>query len=125
MSKSKAGAVSWMDLTVSNADEVRDFYQAVAGWAAKGCDMGGYEDYSMMRDDGECVGGICHARGTNADLPAQWLMYITVDDLEAAMTACLEKGGEVLRKPPEDATGARTAVIRDPGGAVAALYQEG
>ncbi|MDJ0839961.1 MAG: VOC family protein [Acidobacteriota bacterium] len=125
MSDSKAGTISWMDLTVPNADEVRDFYQAVAGWKAEGCDMGDYQDYSMMRGDGQCVAGICHARGPNAGLPAQWLLYITVDDLDAAMKTCRENGGEILREPPEDAEGARFCVIKDPAGAVAALYQEG
>ena len=28
------------------------------------------------------VSGICHARGSNADLPPVWLIYITVADLE-------------------------------------------
>ena len=122
MSESKHGKVSWMDLTVENADQVRDFYQTVAGWTPQGCDMGGYQDYSMMRGE-DCVGGICHARGPNKGLPAQWMIYITVDDLEAAMAACKANGGEILREPPEGSDH-RFCVIRDPGGAVAALYQE-
>jgi hypothetical protein len=42
------GNVMHMDLTIPNADEVRDFYQAVAGWGSMGLSMGDYDDYVMM-----------------------------------------------------------------------------
>lgn len=119
----EVGKIGWHDLTVENADEVRDFYSAVAGWTVQGCDMGGYEDYSMMSGE-DCVGGICHARGTNADMPAQWMIYITVADLDASMAACREKGGEVV-VGPKTMGAARYCVVKDPAGAVAALYQKG
>ena len=45
--KSKVGTIVWRDLTVDNAEEVREFYQKVVGWNASGCDMGNYEDYNM------------------------------------------------------------------------------
>ena len=66
--------------------------------------------------------GICHARGCNADLPAQWLIYIHVADVEASLTECSRRGGIVVAGP-KDLGGGRFAVIRDPAGAVAALYQ--
>ena len=34
MAKSQAGRIIWTDLTVSNTEEVRDFYKAVVGWEA-------------------------------------------------------------------------------------------
>ena len=121
----QVGAIGWMDLTVAKADEVRDFYRAVVGWTHDGCDMGGYEDYSMNRPgDGQCVAGICHARGPNAELPAQWLIYINVADLDASIAACREGGGTVIAGPKAMGD-ARYCVIRDPAGAVAALFQPG
>jgi hypothetical protein len=42
------GTIGWFDLTVPNADEVRDFYRAVVGWGVEECEMGGYSD---LRDD--------------------------------------------------------------------------
>jgi uncharacterized protein len=35
---------------------------------------------------------------------------------------CVELGGSVIR-PPEDMGGAKVAIIRDPAGAVCALYE--
>ena len=62
------GLVGWVDLTVDNAPEVRDFYRAVIGWEYREVAMDeGYADYSMTTMEGQDVTGICHARGPNAD----------------------------------------------------------
>jgi hypothetical protein len=121
--KPGVGSIAWTDLTVAGADAVRDFYRAVVGWEARGEEMGGYEDYSMSPPgSAEPVAGVCHARGVNADLPAQWLIYITVDDVDAAAAKAVELGGAVVHGP-RLLGGGRFAVIRDPAGAVCALYR--
>lgn len=119
--KAKPGTIGWHDLTVTDADNVRDFYQSVAGWKAEALDMGGYSDYVMMTPGGESVGGFCHSRGVNADIPPVWLMYIVVEDLEASSAKCVELGGKILKGP----TGGQHnfCVIEDPAGAICALYQ--
>ena len=117
------GALGWADLTVPDAAAVRDFYEAVAGWTATPLDMGGYADFVMQQPGtGVPVAGICHARGPNAGLTAQWLVYITVADLDASIAECTRRGGAVLAGPRAAGKGARFCVIRDPAGAVAALY---
>lgn len=117
------GSIGWLDLTVEAAEEVRDFYRQVVGWKAEPADMGDYEDFTMMTPvGGEPVGGVCHARGGNAGLPAQWLIYIVVADLDRSMADCRALGGEVI-SGPRSMDGSRYCVIRDPAGAVAALYQ--
>ena len=73
--------IGWIDLTVDNAEEVKSFYEKVVGWKSEGVNMGDYDDFNMLTPDGDAVTGICHARGPNADIPAQWLIYITVDNL--------------------------------------------
>lgn len=127
MSESNAagtGAISWVDLTVPDASLVKDFYAKVVGWAIAPVDMGGYSDYCMNQpESGATVAGICHARGTNEGLPAQWLVYITVPDLSKAVAAVRANGGSVLREPKSMGGMGSFCVIRDPAGAVAALYQ--
>lgn len=118
------GSISWFDLTVENADEVRAFYRQVVGWTETALDMGGYSDHCMNQpDNGKTVAGICHARGSNQGLPAQWLMYITVADLDESLKQVEANGGKVVRGIREYAGQGRYAVIQDPAGAVAALYQ--
>jgi predicted enzyme related to lactoylglutathione lyase len=117
------GLVGWVDLTVDNAPEVRDFYRAVIGWEYREVQMDeGYADYSMTTMEGQDVTGICHARGPNEGLPAQWLVYFTVADLDLAISEVRARGGALLRAPFEMDAG-RYAVIRDPAGAVCALFQ--
>ena len=59
------GTISWQDLTVADADGVRDFYEAVAGWTPEPLSMGAYSDFVMNAADGTPVAGICHARAGN------------------------------------------------------------
>lgn len=115
------GTITWQDLTVEHAEQLRDFYQSVVGWTASPVQMGGYADYTMAVE-GEPIAGLCHARGGNADLPPQWLIYITVEDLEHSIAECQRLGGSLVT-PPRSFAGGRYCVIKDPAGAVCALYQ--
>jgi predicted enzyme related to lactoylglutathione lyase len=119
----KPGSIGWFDIAVPDAEALRDFYSAVTGWTAEPLDMGGYSDYVMKNPAGDGVAGICHARGANAAFPAMWLAYIIVTDLDASVARCLELGGKVLAGPKGEAGQPRYAVIQDPAGACAALYQ--
>ena len=119
----QVGKIGWIDMTVDDADGLRDFYRSVVGWETEAVSMGDYSDYSMtLPASGEAVSGICHARGDNAEIPGGWLIYITVADVAASAAACTANGGEVL-VGPKGLAGGRFCVIRDPSGATAALYQ--
>ncbi len=121
--KPVVGSVTWRDLTIEHASQLQEFYQRVIGWEVDAAQQDGYDDYVMSDVDGEPVAGICHARGPNAELPPQWLIYITVADLDESMRQCLALGGQIVC-PPRDMGGyGATCVIRDPVGAVAALIQ--
>jgi predicted enzyme related to lactoylglutathione lyase len=122
--KPEVGSVAWVDLTVPEAESLRDFYRDVTGWKPKPVTMGDYSDYTMNTPGGDRpVTGVCHARGDNADLPAQWLIYIVVANLDASIARCVELGGKVVAGPKSMGPQARFCVIQDPAGAVAALYQ--
>lgn len=117
------GAISWTDLTVPDADEVRAFYEAVVGWTNSPVEMSGYQDFCMNKPgDGGTVAGICHARGENAGLPAQWLIYVNVKDLDQSIAECEAHGGKILHGPRDLGSG-RSAVIQDPAGACVALFE--
>jgi uncharacterized protein len=116
------GSIVWRDLTVADAQGVRAFYKQVVGWTSVPLEMEGYADYCMNDASGQTVAGICHARGPNARIPPQWLMYITVADVGASARKCVELGGTVL-DGPRVMSGKMFCVIRDPAGAVAALIE--
>lgn len=123
MSTKPVGSIGWLDLTVAEATPVRDFYRDVVGWVSTDLDMGGYPDFVMSAPGvEEPVGGICHARGGNAGQPGGWMIYIVVADLDASLAKVAASGGR-LRSAVRSAGGGRYAVIEDPSGACAALYQ--
>ncbi len=119
----KPGSIGWMDLTVADATGVRDFYQAVVGLTPGGVEMGGYEDYCMTPPGAAApVCGVCHARGANADLPPVWIPYFIVSDIESSLAASDARGGTRVTAL-KSMGAARYCVVRDPAGAVCALYQ--
>ena len=116
------GSITWRDLTVKDAEKIRDFYSKVVGWKSSPVDMGGYNDFNMnLPGSGETVAGICHARGPNAKLPPQWLIYITVADVDESAKRCVELGGKIIDGPKAFGGETRVCVIQDPAGAVAAI----
>ena len=125
-SQPAVGTIGWFDLTVHNADQVRDFYAGVVGWKWSPLDMNGYSDYCMnLPGSGETVAGICHKLNVNASLPSQWLMYITVANLEQSMSRVEELGGKIITSIRGNAAQGRFVVVQDPAGAVAALFEPG
>ncbi|MDZ4744857.1 MAG: VOC family protein [bacterium] len=137
------GEILWHDLTVEHASDVKDFYKEVVGWTVSEVPMKGYVDYGMhgmnrastiqnasaadvegaSSGTGDMVAGVCHARGSNANIPPQWLMYVRVADVDVSVKKAVENGGEVI-DGPRPYGDARFAVVKDPAGAVLALYSE-
>ncbi len=134
------GDMAWMDLTVPNAEQVKRFYSKVLGWQSEGvsmsCEGQQYEDFAMSSnsaksdtdennnkvDSDAFVTGVCHAKGANADMPALWLPYFLVADIEVAVSTVQAEGGQLvieIKSMGDD----KYAVIQDPSGAKCALYQ--
>jgi hypothetical protein len=122
--KPEVGSITWFDLTVPDAEKVKDFYSKVVGWKSAPVSMGDYNDFNMNSPESEKTNaGICHKRGTNAQLPSQWLIYITVKSADESAKLCKENGGKVLLGPKDMGGYGRYCVIEDPAGAVCALFE--
>ena len=121
MSDKTIGAIEWRDLTVGDAEGVRDFYQEVVGWKASPVSMGDYDDYNVkLPESGDTIAGICHANGPNKDIPPVWLMYVRVADIKQSVKHTLSLGGKVLSGPSSFGND-DMFVIQDPAGAVLGL----
>ncbi|PWK48599.1 VOC family protein [Pleionea mediterranea] len=120
--KSKPGKILWTDLTVEDAESVKQFYKKVIGWTSSPVSMGDYNDYNMtVEGEAEPTAGICHAKGGNANIPPVWMVYISVDNLSESLSQCESMGGKVLKRPEGEG---KYAIIEDPAGAVCTLYQD-
>ena len=122
--KSSIGRIEWVDLSVGDAARSKDFYCKVIGWKPTDVEMGTYSDFNLkLPDSGQTMAGICHARGMNANLPAQWLMYVRVVDVAASAVEAERQKGKVL-DGPRRMGGSNFCVIQDPDGAVMVLISD-
>lgn len=122
--KPEIGSITWFDLTVPDAEKVKDFYSKVVGWKAAPVSMGDYSDFNMNSpESGKTNAGICHKRGGNAHLPSQWMIYITVKSVSESAKLCEANGGKVLSEPKEMTGYGKFCVIEDPAGAVCTLFE--
>ncbi len=123
------GSIISVDLTVPDAEGIRDFYKQVVGWEVEDMPLedGGesYNDYVMKDTSGNWVGGVCHARGGNLGLPQQWLIYVNVADVAASVELCVKLGGKALKEVRKEDGSHYYAIIQDPAGAVMALTTAG
>ncbi|MFT6871403.1 MAG: putative enzyme related to lactoylglutathione lyase [Roseivirga sp.] len=116
------GTIGWIDLTVSNAENVKDFCAEVTGWKPEPVSMGDYNDYNMTAN-GEPKAGVCHKKGSNKDIPSQWMIYINAGNLDQSVAAVTENGGKLLSEIKSMGAYGRTCYIEDPAGAVCALFE--
>ena len=121
---SNIGRVEWIDLTVDDASRLKDFYCAVVGWSSTEVEMGSYSDFNInLPGTQDTIAGVCHARGSNANLPSQWLIYVRVESVKASAAKCEKLGGKIL-DGPRRMGGSDFCVIEDPAGAVLALMSD-
>ncbi len=120
------GQFLWHELLTTDPEAGARFYSKVLGW--NHLPYEGDAGYTMLGNAQGPVGG---ARVVGKDPLADkvgpnWLTYVGVPDLTAAIAAVEGKGGRVIHPVTEvPAGGGRYAVIADPQGAVIGIYQPG
>jgi predicted enzyme related to lactoylglutathione lyase len=120
------GQFLWHELLTADPAAGAGFYSKVLGWSAQPWE--GDADYTMLSHANGPVGG---ARVVGKDALASkagpnWLTYVGVPEIEAALAAVKEKGGQVIHPVTAVGTdGGRYAVIADPQGAVIGVYEPG
>jgi predicted enzyme related to lactoylglutathione lyase len=124
----KIGQIISADLTIPNAEEIRDFYKAVIGWESEDLAMsdenGEYADYVMKDREGNWVGGVCHKRGGLKNFPPVWIVYVNVENIEESCQRCAALGGKILHKATNEDGSLMYAVIQDPAGSILAITKE-
>jgi predicted enzyme related to lactoylglutathione lyase len=117
------GAFGWNELGTRDTGAAKEFYGAVFGWGADEQGMGEMGTYTTWKVGEEMVGGMFDISGVVPDeVPAHWLVYFMVEDLDASMEKITSGGGDVRNGPIEIPIG-RFAVVADQFGAVFAVMQ--
>lgn len=123
MAMSAHGTFGWNELASTNAQRAMAFYAEVLGWEFEQFGLPDGE-YWVAKVDDQMVGGIGGLEtGPAGTTTSTWISWIEVDDIDARIERARSAGAEIFGAP-EDVPGVgRTAVIRDPAGAVVGFLQ--
>ena len=73
--------------------------------------------YTQLEHDGVPIAGALEMNSQiPPETPSYWLIYVTVDDVDARFQKAIELGGSEM-VAPQDMPGGRFAIVSDPQGA--------
>ncbi|MFE5393536.1 VOC family protein [Streptomyces sp. NPDC056568] len=115
------GSLGWVELLTREPGRAADFYTTVFGWTVTASDR-----YPQWGIDGADFGGmVTMDEKFPHEVPAHWLPYFAVADVDTAAADTTDAGGTVLMLPTSVPEGPRIAVLRDPQGAMFGVYRAG
>ncbi len=91
------GAIGWHELHARDWQAALSFYQGLFGWEkARSSDMGPVGTYQTFNVGGVWTGGMFNDASART---AYWLLYFSVEDIDAAVARIAEAGGKRLQGP--------------------------
>ncbi len=116
------GKVIWRDLLADRPQETMQFYRELFGWQFE--PLGSGINYTLIRHRGRLIGGMVDQNQlpTEADV-SQWVVVMSVEDIDTAARQVAAGGGDVLTPPTSLGDRGRIAVVTDPQGALLSLLQ--
>jgi predicted enzyme related to lactoylglutathione lyase len=116
------GKIIWHDLLTSDPGASQVFYSELFGWEYE--PMPGGINYTLIRHHGELIGGMVdHTRLPGKLEHSQWVVAMSVVDIEQQAELVRVAGGTVLTPPTSLGERGRIAVVSDPGQALLALLE--
>lgn len=119
--RDEPGSFCWNELATRDTDGAREFFGSLFGWK--------FEDnpespakYYMAKNRGRDAGGIIEMDEKWGDLPAHWMVYFNVADVEVSVQRIRRLGGQVCVEPTNIPVG-RFSVVSDPQGATFSVIQ--
>ena len=122
------GKIVWHDLLTNDPAASKRFYGELFGWEFESvgsfAGMGSDTAYTLIRHNGRLIGGMIDTVALNnrTDI-SQWVVVMSVEDVDAAAQGFTDNGGSVLTPPRDLQRRGRIAVVQDKAGALLALLQ--
>jgi predicted enzyme related to lactoylglutathione lyase len=115
------GKVIWHDLISEDLTSSRAFYEGMFGWTFEASTGTRGEEYLLARSGDVLVAGLIAYKAPDDDNKySRWLPYISVDDVDAAVSRASAAGAKTVASARDVSIG-RVAAIVDPQGAVIGL----
>jgi uncharacterized protein len=115
------GTVCWADLSTPDPDTAVKFYSDLFGWViSAGDDPSGY---LHIKNGDTFIGGVPPASVRNPQAPPHWMLYFFVSSCDAAASTAEQLGATFLLRPFSVEHVGRMAIVKDPQGALFALFQ--
>ena len=122
------GQFCWVDYSAHDMTAARKFYGSLFGWDSQIAPRheGQPSDYGFFMREGKGVAGIGElTKEMAAMMPPVWNSYVSVKDCAATVAKAKELGAEVVFDTQEIPEAGSLAFLKDPTGAVFALWQAG
>lgn len=99
--ESHPGKFVWRDLMTDDISSVKKFYSELFGWTY--LDVGESDnDYTVVLHDGKPIAGIFKLRDVESkNRFSQWISYLSVSDMNQAISYVKASGGSIYREPFE------------------------
>lgn len=121
------GMFCWVELATLDAEAAKTYYEDLFGWTHHEFPMGENpgEVYTIFRHRDRDAGAVyaMMAEQRAQGVPPNWLLYVSVPSVDDAVAKAKTLGGEVLGEPLDVFGMGRMAVLKDPTGAVFAVWQ--
>ncbi|MEM7531116.1 MAG: VOC family protein [Chloroflexota bacterium] len=111
--------MGWNELQTHDTEAAKSFYTTLFGWTSETDAQG----YTAWMNNGRANGGMMQIGEDMGPVPANWGIYIAVEDCAATVAQITEAGGSVV-VPPFPAGGVGTiSVVRDPQGGIFSVIE--
>lgn len=123
--KHSAGSFCWIELHTTDQNAAKSFYGSLFGWNPQDMPMGPNDFYTIFKLQGRDAAAGCTLRPDERSqgVPPHWMIYITVENADAAATKAQQLGGTILAPAFDVMDAGRMAVIQDPTGAIFCPWQ--
>ena len=122
------GKIIWRDLLTNDPAASQRFYGELFGWefesVGEASNLRSDSAYTLIRHNGRLIGGMVNTLALNGrDDISQWVILMSVEDLETRVAAAKSNGGQVVTPPTDLQDRGRLALVRDAEGALLGLLE--
>ena len=118
------GSFCWPELATPDSPMAKEFYSGLFGWTPLDvASAGGTYTFLQLRGRDVAALRTLSDRERANGVPSHFLSYVSTASADASAARAKELGGTVLAGPFDVEAVGRMAVVRDPGGAVFALWE--